>query len=105
MYYASFNRLDICNKGTNRGIRCQSLNIGNELISTRMLNGLELSDKRVPEDFWVNHVSSSFVGMVQWWIKNDLKQTPEELSEYFMAVISPSIVSESAFGASLRPPP
>ncbi len=63
----------------------------NELISTRMLNGLELSDKRVPEDFWVNHISSSFVGMVQWWIKNGLKQTPEELSEYFMAVISPSI--------------
>lgn len=25
----------------------------------------------VPEDFLINHVSGSFVNMVQWWIKGD----------------------------------
>ena len=32
--------------------------------------------------------------MVQWWLDNKLEQTPEELSDYFMAVIEPILVSE-----------
>ncbi len=38
-------------------------------------------------DFLVNHVSSSFAGMVQWWIDSGLKETPEQLADWFMAVI------------------
>lgn len=45
--------------------------------------------RSVPADFLVNHVASSFVGMVQWWIAGRLRQTPEELAEYFMAVTGP----------------
>ncbi len=63
----------------------------NELISTYILNGTNRSNESVPGDFLINHISSSFVGMVQWWIKNNLKQTPEELAEYFMSVIAPAI--------------
>jgi Transcriptional regulator len=43
----------------------------------------------VPEDFLINHISSSFVEMVEWWIRNDMKQTPEELERYFLAVTEP----------------
>lgn len=45
--------------------------------------------QRVPEDFLVNHVSSSFVEMVLWWLKGGMRQTPEELDGYFRAVIEP----------------
>lgn len=61
----------------------------NELLAIRMLNEMIAGKDKVPHDFLVNHISSCFVGMVQWWIKNKLQQTPEELSDYFMAVISP----------------
>ena len=60
-----------------------------ELLAARMLDGVDLRQKGLPRDFLVNHISSSFVGMVQWWIKNKLRQTPEELAEYFMAAIVP----------------
>lgn len=60
----------------------------NELIATRMLNGVNRK-KDLPADFLINHISSSFVGMVQWWIRNNLQQTPEELADYFMAVVTP----------------
>lgn len=43
----------------------------------------------VPEDFLINHVSGSFVNMVQWWIKGGLKQSPEQLTIYFETVITP----------------
>lgn len=61
----------------------------NTLVATRLLNDLDLSHSEIPDDFLVNHISSSFVGMVQWWIKQGLKQSPEELAGYFMATITP----------------
>lgn len=43
----------------------------------------------IPKDFLTNHISSSFVDMVQWWIKGGRKETPEQLTAYFEAVIKP----------------
>ncbi|MDD2649422.1 MAG: TetR/AcrR family transcriptional regulator [Eubacteriales bacterium] len=43
----------------------------------------------VPQDFLINHISGSFVNMVRWWTENGLAKTPEELAEYFLAVIPP----------------
>nr|WP_289768659.1 TetR-like C-terminal domain-containing protein [uncultured Acetatifactor sp.] len=43
----------------------------------------------VPKDFLTNHISSSFVDMVQWWLKGGRKQSPEQLTSYFEAVIRP----------------
>lgn len=65
----------------------------NELLAARMLSGMESGRRGVPYDFLVNHVSSSFVGMVQWWIKSRLRQPPEDLSNCFMAVIKPIVES------------
>lgn len=43
----------------------------------------------LPNDFLVNHISGSFVEMVQWWIKGRMKETPQQLDAYFKAVIDP----------------
>ena len=40
-----------------------------------------------PKDFVLNHISGSFVEMIQWWINNGLKETPEELDNWFNKVI------------------
>lgn len=41
----------------------------------------------LPHDFIVNHVASTFVETVKWWVDNGMKETPETLAEYFSAVI------------------
>lgn len=41
-------------------------------------------EERLPEDFRVNHISSAFVEAVRWWVERGLKETPEEIAEYFM---------------------
>ena len=66
----------------------------NELMSKHLVSGLGVKKRNIPQDFLINHISSSFVGMVQWWISNKLEQSPEELSNYFMAVIEPILVTE-----------
>lgn len=60
-----------------------------ELITTKILQDSEEINHQVPQDFLINHISCSFIGMIQWWIKEDLKHTPEELTQFFTTIISP----------------
>ena len=41
------------------------------------------------EDFLINHISGSFVEMVQWWLSGGCRQTPQDLDAQFRAVIEP----------------
>lgn len=47
--------------------------------------------QRVPEDFLVNSLTSSFVGMIRWWLKNNMQPGPEVVANYYMALINPAI--------------
>ena len=51
--------------------------------------GLFTSIKKndVPESFWVNHIASTFVETIRWWIDNGKKEPPEIMNEYFFAVL------------------
>ena len=48
-------------------------------------------DLKLPIDFLYNHISSTFVEMVRWWLKDNLKTKPEELDRYFRILIEPLI--------------
>ena len=61
----------------------------NRLVCRYMVSGLGRHSGRVPEEFLENHISGSFVNMVQWWILRGMKEKPEELADHFLAVIEP----------------
>ena len=61
----------------------------NDLISSQFVTQNRRTNRELPNDFMVNHISGSFVEMVLWWIKGKMRQTPEELDRYFRAVIEP----------------
>ncbi|POP32195.1 TetR/AcrR family transcriptional regulator [Lactonifactor longoviformis] len=61
----------------------------NQLVEKCLLSRIERTNTKVPEEFLLNHISGSFVTMVQWWIRNGLKQSPEELAGWYLAVIQP----------------
>ena len=54
-------------------------------------NNIELFDetkrKKLPYDYWVNHVSATFVETVKWWLKNDKKEDAETLANYFITAL------------------
>jgi len=60
-----------------------------QLLFTQVLDWTKQGCSQVPQDFLANHISSSFVDMVQWWLKGGMKQSPEQLTAYFEAVIKP----------------
>lgn len=41
----------------------------------------------IPQDFYINHIAATFVETVRWWIENKMQQSPQEITEYFLAVI------------------
>lgn len=43
--------------------------------------------KGLPEAFCKNHIASTFVETIRWWIDNGMKESPELITEYFFKVI------------------
>ena len=41
----------------------------------------------LPKDFRINHIAATFVETVRWWIDNNMQQTPELITEYFLQAI------------------
>ena len=41
----------------------------------------------IPMAFWKNHIVSTFVETVRWWIDNGVQESPEVITEYFFRVI------------------
>ena len=44
-------------------------------------------EKQLPQDFWLNHISATFVETIRWWIGNKMQQSPQEINQYFLSVI------------------
>ncbi len=61
----------------------------NHLVQKQFVSQSRTRNTDIPQDFLVNHISGSFVEMVLWWVKGQMKQTPEELDRYYRAVIEP----------------
>ena len=43
--------------------------------------------QQLPTSFLVNHITSTFVETIRWWIVNGKKESPETISEYFFLVL------------------
>lgn len=63
-----------------------------KLIVTQYAEKGLLNNSKLPQDFLVNHISSSFVETVNWWISGNMKQAPEQLTEMFLSVIEPILI-------------
>lgn len=63
-------------------------NLKKLILSQYVEKGL-LQNSRLPEDYLVNHISSSFVETVSWWISHKMQESPETITEYFLMVIEP----------------
>ncbi len=41
----------------------------------------------LPDDYWSNHISVTFVETVRWWLHNGMKESTQTLSEYFYTAV------------------
>ena len=60
-----------------------------EMVLPFLTSGLEQKNRNVPESFLENHITGSFLNMVQWWFHRGMQESPEDLAAYFLSVIEP----------------
>ena len=61
-----------------------------KLRETLAARGHELlRSHTLPDDFLINHITGSFVLMVEWWMQNGCRESPEEMAEMYAALITP----------------
>lgn len=41
----------------------------------------------VPLDILANHVIGATIAMVRWWLDNDMKQSPDEMGDYYSGLV------------------
>lgn len=42
----------------------------------------------LPRAFWVNHIAATFVETIRWWVANNMTQTPDQITNYFLLSIN-----------------
>ena len=58
-----------------------------QLIESHLFVFEEKKKGEVPDSFWKNHIVSTFVETLKWWIRNGMRESPEVIAGYFFAVV------------------
>lgn len=73
------------------GLAGRLKNCWNEKLKQNFLEQATEKDLTVPVDFLVNHITSSLVEMITWWIEGGMKVSPGQMEAYWKMVMMPSI--------------
>ncbi len=65
-----------------------------ERIKPALMAHLQKGNKpKVPIEILTNYVTTTLIELLRWWMKSGDKYTPEQMEQYFYALIFPSIYS------------
>ena len=59
-----------------------------ELVKTQVTSSQIKKNDQLPENFVINHITSTFVETVRWWVDNGMKETSEEINSYFTKLVN-----------------
>ena len=64
-----------------------------ELIAKQLHLFSNEMDGEIPREFWIHHISATFVETVRWWVDNGLKESAQTIAEYFsIALHQPMLI-------------
>ena len=59
----------------------------NLLVQRQLHLFADRKNELLPESFWVDHIASTFVDTLRWWIANGMEQSPETITKYFLLAV------------------
>ncbi len=66
-----------------------------KLVISQYAENEQLDRNCLPTDFLIDHISASFVETVRWWLSRGMRETPEVVTDYFLATVEP-LMSKAA---------
>lgn len=74
--------------GQNNELFLQYFRAGLETVAVRQLPLFaSRKDPRLPDSFWIDHITSTFVETLRWWVRNGMQESPETITEYFFLAV------------------
>ena len=74
--------------GQNNELFLRYFRAGLETVAVRQLSQFaHRKPPQLPESFWVDHITSTFVETLRWWIRNGMQESPETITEYFFLAV------------------
>ena len=74
--------------GQNNGLFMDYFRSGlTDLVENQLPLFAEKKHRQIPEDFWKDHIVSTFIATLNWWLQNGMRESPEVITEYFMQVV------------------
>jgi AcrR family transcriptional regulator len=59
-------------------------------LMSQMSNGVV---PKVPQVLMTNHISSTMIELLRWWVDNDNRYTPQQMDQFFQELINPCVHS------------
>lgn len=59
----------------------------NLLIESQLSLFAERKSEKLPDSFWLDHIASTFVETLRWWLETGMTQSPETITEYFFLAV------------------
>ena len=47
----------------------------------------ERKSEKLPDSFWIDHIASTFVETIRWWVDNGMIESPDTITEYFYMAV------------------
>jgi AcrR family transcriptional regulator len=70
--------------GQNNGLFLQYFKSG---LTGLIAKQLDAVSSALPLDYLINHIAATFVETVRWWAANGMRETPEQITQYFMLAV------------------
>ena len=74
--------------GQNNELFLQYFKINLQQLIASQLSLFEMrKNDKLPDSFWINHIVSTFVETIRWWVDNGMNESPETIAEYFYLAV------------------
>lgn len=58
-----------------------------KLVVSQLPTFAARKNNKLPESFWIDHIASTFVETIRWWIGHGMQEPPETIAEYFYLAV------------------
>ena len=58
-----------------------------KLVASQLTLFAARKNEKLPDSFWINHIASTFVETISWWVDNGMQESPETITEYFYLAV------------------
>ncbi len=58
-----------------------------KLVDSQLYLFASRKNEKLPDKFWENHIASTFVETIRWWVDNGMKESAETITDYFFMAV------------------